>query len=219
VDWQAKLDAARSSHAERVSGGGEFQRDDLRLAGVASASWAEGLALLMLGRDEDASSVFARAAEEYATSERDAPTGSWGRPLAALRCRLLGGDMAGAEADARRTLAAGATASESPIALYAGVLAHLTLGDDDEAARLAEGLRGRDDFPAAVADALSGLARGDDGDYTTAVADVLHSFEQRDAFLEDVPVADTVLVLEQLARPRRLAARLRSPLLPAPAGA
>lgn len=46
---------------------------------------------------------------------------------------------------------------------------------------------------------------------------VLQSFETRDAYLEDVPVADTVLVLQALARRRGLAAelRLRSTLLPA----
>ena len=41
------------------------------------------------------------------------------------------------------------------------------------------------------------------------------SFEERDAFLEDVPVADTVLVLDALARERRLKlGPLRSALLP-----
>jgi hypothetical protein len=45
---------------------------------------------------------------------------------------------------------------------------------------------------------------------------VLRSFERRDAFLEDTPVADTVLVLDALARERGLPTeRLESPLLPA----
>ena len=43
---------------------------------------------------------------------------------------------------------------------------------------------------------------------------MLRSFEERDAYLEDSPVADTVLVLELLAADRGLAAGLRSPLLP-----
>jgi hypothetical protein len=43
---------------------------------------------------------------------------------------------------------------------------------------------------------------------------VLASFEAREAFLEDIPVADTVIVLEALAERRRMATRPRSSLLP-----
>ena len=43
---------------------------------------------------------------------------------------------------------------------------------------------------------------------------MVRSFEERDAYLEDIPVADTVLVLELLAADRGLAVGLRSPLLP-----
>ena len=51
--------------------------------------------------------------------------------------------------------------------------------------------------------------------YRDAAELVLRSFEEREAYLEDVPVADTVLVLEALAERRGLAAGLESPLLPA----
>ena len=63
-------------------------------------------------------------------------------------------------------------------------------------------LRDRADFPQAVADALVTLAAADRAGYLLAVEDVLESFEQRDAYLEDVPVADTVLVLQRLAEVR-----------------
>jgi hypothetical protein len=43
---------------------------------------------------------------------------------------------------------------------------------------------------------------------------VLESFEQRNEYLEEIPVADTVLVLQALAAKRGLAAALSSPLLP-----
>jgi hypothetical protein len=43
---------------------------------------------------------------------------------------------------------------------------------------------------------------------------VLDSFETRDAYLEDIPVADTVLVLQALAARRGLEAALSSELLP-----
>jgi len=50
--------------------------------------------------------------------------------------------------------------------------------------------------------------------YTEAVEAVLRSFEAREAYLEDIPVADTVIVLQALAARRGLAAELESPLLP-----
>ena len=50
--------------------------------------------------------------------------------------------------------------------------------------------------------------------YTYAVESVLESFEQRDEYLEEVPVADTVMVLQALAERRGIAADLASPLLP-----
>ena len=43
---------------------------------------------------------------------------------------------------------------------------------------------------------------------------MLRSFETRDEYLEDLPVADTVLVLQALAGRRGMAAGLSSPLLP-----
>ena len=54
----------------------------------------------------------------------------------------------------------------------------------------------------AVADALVTIAAADRAGYMLAVEDILESFEQRDDFLEDVRVADTVLVFQQLARTR-----------------
>jgi len=41
-------------------------------------------------------------------------------------------------------------------------------------------------------------------------------FETREEYLEDIAVADTVLVLQALATRRELAAELASPLLPSP---
>ncbi len=58
------------------------------------------------------------------------------------------------------------------------------------------------------------LAAGDRLGYVEAVESVLESFETRDAYLEDVPVADTVIVLQALAARRDLAADLSSPLIP-----
>ena len=50
--------------------------------------------------------------------------------------------------------------------------------------------------------------------YVEAVESVLGSFERRSDYLEDVAVADTVLVLQALAEPRGMRADLDSRLLP-----
>ena len=75
--------------------------------------------------------------------------------------------------------------------------------------------RTHDTFPSAVADALAFVAAEDVVGYVEAVEAVLESFESRDVYLEDMPVADTVLVLQVLAARRGIAApELESELLP-----
>ncbi len=188
-----------------------------QLVRMAMAAGATGLARLMQGRDDDAREWLVRAAERYRESWAAAPPGSWGRPIGALKARVLAGDAAGAGDDAAWTLEAVPSGEESPIGTYAATLALLVLGRDAEAATRAEGLRGAEGFPADVAEALAALARGDAAGFREASASVLRSFEERDAYLEDLPVADTVLVLERLAENRGFAAGLRSTLLPPPA--
>ena len=58
------------------------------------------------------------------------------------------------------------------------------------------------------------IAAQDQLGYIEAIEQVLESFETRDEYLEDLPVADTVMVLQALAARRGLAAELSSPLLP-----
>jgi hypothetical protein len=181
---------------------------------MGNAAGGAGLALLMDGRIDDAATWFARAAERYRESFDDAPPGSWGRPIGAVKSRLLAGDWLGAEADARWALEAGSAEAESPIGRYAASLALLVLDWDKEARPLTASIQGRDDFPPDVADALAALA-ADDGDaYAAAVRSVLHSFETREEYLEDIPVADTVMVLQALASRRDVSVPLESPLLP-----
>jgi hypothetical protein len=79
----------------------------------------------------------------------------------------------------------------------------------------ADAIRIGDGFPQAVGDALAYLAAQDVAGYAEAVEEVLDSFAEREAYLEDLPVADTVLVLQALARRREMQAELSSPLLPA----
>ncbi|MBA2476040.1 MAG: hypothetical protein H0V40_08840, partial [Actinobacteria bacterium] len=155
-----------------------------------------------------------RAAERYRESLEGAPAGSWGRPIGALKARLLAGDAAGARGEAEWTLGLGAEEAESPIGRYAACLALLVLGRWTEARPLADGLRTHDGFPAPVGDALATIAAEDPLGYVEAVESVLESFEQREEYLEDIPVADTVLVLQALAGRRSMAAELESRLLP-----
>jgi hypothetical protein len=186
-----------------------------QLTRMGNAAGGAGLALLMQGRRDEAAVWLARAAERYRESFETAPPGSWGRPIAAVKARVLAGDWAGAGEDARWALETGAARSESPVGAYAGCLALLVLGRDDEARPLAASLRGRDDFPADVAHTLHALAAADQAAYERAVRGVLRSFETREEYLEDIPVADTVLVLQALAARRGLAVELSSALLPA----
>ena len=88
------------------------------------------------------------------------------------------------------------------------------LGDWEHARIHADAIRIRDDFPRDVGDALAMIAAEDVVGYVEAVESVLESFETREDYLEDVPVADTVIVLQALAARRNMAADLTSDLLP-----
>ena len=185
-----------------------------QLTRMGNAAYGAGLAELMLGESEQAGEWLTKAARTYEESYADAPPGSWGRLVAMIKSSILADDWSGAEAYSRRTLDEGAADTDSPIGRYAAALALLTLGRDEEARAAADSIRERDDFPHDVADALATLAAEDVLGYTYAVESVLESFEQRDEYLEEIPVADTVLVLQALARRHRMAAELASPLLP-----
>jgi hypothetical protein len=132
-----------------------------------------------------------------------------------LKSRLLAGDWDAVREEARWTLDQGAGAAESPIGRYAACLASLVLERWEDARVLAVGLRLDAGFPHDVGDALAFIAAHDRLGYVEAVESVLRSFETREAYLEDIPLADTVLVLQALAASRDIAAALDpSPLLP-----
>jgi hypothetical protein len=182
---------------------------------MGNAAAGAGLSLLMQGTTEDAREWFDRACERYRESWDDAPPGSWGRPIAILKARVLAGNWARAERDARWTLEQGADEAPTPIGRYAAALAHAVLFQWDEVRILADALRVDESFPHDVANALAALASPDPIAYIEAVESVLESFEARDAYLEDLPAADTVLVLQALAERRGLEpAKLESELLP-----
>lgn len=183
-----------------------------QLTRMGNAAGAAGLAELMSGGDGRA--WFARAAERYRESWEHAPPGSWGRPIGAIKARILAGDWDGAADDARWAIDAGAGQSESPIGRYAAALAHGVLGQWNDMRVHADFARTHEAFPNEVADALAFIAAEDVVGYVEAVEAVLESFETRDDYLEDMPVADTVLVLQALAGRRHMATELESELLP-----
>jgi hypothetical protein len=144
-----------------------------QLTRMGNAAGGAGLALLMQARDDEASEWLHRAAEQYRESMADAPPESWGRPIGTMKALVLAGDWEAAEDAARWALDLGAAASASPIGRYAGTLAHLILGDDDEARPLAGAIRERDDFPHDVANALATIAAEDRLGYTYAIESFL----------------------------------------------
>ena len=217
VDWaeHSRREDARYRDGEARLPEAEDQDSRQRqLTRMGNAAAGVGLARLMAGDTEEGREWFARAVERYRESYELAPPGSWGRPIAILKARILSGDWDGAESDARWTLEQGAGDAESPIGRYAATLALLVLGRDQEARVLADGLRTRDDFPASVADALAYIAAEDTLGYSDAIEAVLETFETREDYLEDLPAADTVVVLQAFAARRDMAAELSSPLLP-----
>jgi len=186
-----------------------------QLTRMGNAAGGAGLALLMTGRDDEAAEWFRKAADRYYESIAGAPPGSWGRPIGAMKALILADDWELAEDAAYWALALGAAESESPIGRYAAALALLVLGRDHDAVIHADTIRTSDGFPRDVGDALAFIAAHDLVGYAYAVESVLDSFETREEYLEDIPVADTVLVLQALAARRGIADELSSSLLPA----
>jgi hypothetical protein len=218
TDWAEHAEREESRYRDGEARLPDTEDDDSRqrqLTRMGNAAAGAGVAYLMAGDGERAREWFDRAVEQYRESFPLAPPGSWGRPIAMIKARILAGDWEGAETEARWTLEQGAGAAESPIGRYAAGLALLVLGRDQDARVVADGLRTHVDFPAAVGDAMAFIAAEDVVGYAEAIEFVLRSFETRDEYLEDIPVADTVIVLQALAARRGMAAELNSPLLPA----
>jgi hypothetical protein len=215
ADWE--LHAVRAQ--ERYEDGAARLPDDpderqRQLTRMGNAAWAAGLSLLMLGRRDAAEEWLLRAADTYRESWSDAPPGSWGRPIGAMKSRLIAGDIDGAREDAHWAVDAGATSSESPIGRYAAALADLVLEENSAARALIPTLRGAESIPPAVVDSLAVLGERDASAYNRSVRALVADFESREEFLEDIPVADTVLAFQALAAERGLAVALSSPVLP-----
>jgi hypothetical protein len=210
VSFEELLDRERGRYEDGLA-----RLDPGQLVRLGNAAYGAGLALLMLGRADEAGAWLDRAAARWRESWEHATPTSWGRPIGAVKAALIAVREDDATAHARWALELGTATAESPIGRYAAALALLALGRDAEALAAAESIQDRKDFPSAVAAALAALAAGRARDYGVAARAVLSSFESREEYLEDVPVADTVIVLQRLAARRGIDARLpASPVLP-----
>jgi hypothetical protein len=207
MNWIPTAEAKKSRFEEQH---GEL--DERSIVRKGNTAYAAALALLMAG-DADSAEWFKRAAATWRESWNGGE--SWGRPIGALKASLLAHDEVAVEELAPWALSLGTATAESPIGRYAAVLALLALERWPEARHVAESLRERDDFPRDVADALAYIAAHDVVGYIEAVESVVDSFETRDDYLEDIAVADTALVLQELARRRGIEHALpASPVLP-----
>jgi hypothetical protein len=209
VDFLESFERERSRYADGVA-----RLVPEQLVRIGNAAYGAGLSLLMLDRDAEAGEWLGRAAARWRESWEHATPTSWGRPIGAIKAAVIA-ERDSAQGYSRWALELGSEQAESPIGRYAATLALLVLHRWPEAGEVARTLCRRDEFPTAVAESLAATADGSRERYAAAVEAVLESFESREDYLEDVPVADTVLVLQACARQRGIAVDLReSAVLP-----
>ena len=183
------------------------------LQGEAVALEGEAHRALLAGDDVAARDALRAASDRYRASWDVAPPAAYGRLVGMVKAAVLAGEATTA---ARFVRSAVEEPPPSPTAAYALAVAALVEGDDELAGRAAEVMRGGSEAFGRAADAIAALARGDGSAYADAVEAIVADFAGRDDHLTGVPIADTALMLERLAAPRRLAAAPASPLMPRP---
>jgi hypothetical protein len=102
----------------------------------------------------------------------------------------------------------------SPTSAYALAIAALVHDDRELAARAAATMREGSEAFQRTADAIVALAVRDDDAYRQALQAIVEDFEGRDEHLTGVPIADTALMLERLAKARGMAVHPTSEMLP-----
>lgn len=187
---------------------------DLMLAAIAAEGEAHGA--LLAGDTEAAAAKYGRAVELYRASWALAPPKSYGRLVGLLKAAVLGGTAKSAADEVRAELEDDADAAGSPVASYVLAVAALIKNDDDAVAPLAEVMEPRGGAFERTAAALRALAAGDADAYAAAAAAIADDFAAREEHLTGVPIADTAIMLELIARERGLAAELDSPLMRLP---
>ena len=155
----------------------------------------------MAGDREEAAEWLRRSAARYRESwDAGAATDAWGRPIGAMKALLIAGDDAGdaarwaldagAAGRSRRSAATpGCSRCSSSAATRRRALSPRRSATTSRATSRPRSRRSRQATPAA---------------YRGRGRVVRRSFEEREAFLEDVPVPDTALALDALAARRGL---------------
>ncbi|HEX3873632.1 MAG TPA: hypothetical protein VHW26_05775 [Solirubrobacteraceae bacterium] len=183
---------------------------ELMTAAIATETVAHTAATA--GDAAAARAAFREAAATYRASWELASPTSFGRLVGMLKAAILAGDGIDDARYVEAALAGGE--ARSPTAAYAQAVAALALADDGRAAEWAELMRSASPAFVRTATAITALASADADAYRTAVVEIVDDFAGRDAHLTGVPIADTALMLEVLAGPRRLCVDLDGPLLP-----
>ena len=94
TDWGALARQREERYRDgesRLPETGDADQRQRQLTRMGNAAGAAGLAHLMVG-DGEAAEWFHRAAARYRESWEDAPPGSWGRPIGAIKSLILAGD-------------------------------------------------------------------------------------------------------------------------------
>jgi hypothetical protein len=188
-------------------------RKHQELMTAAVARDGEAHRALIDGELEVARAAFAQAADLYRQSWEAAPPTAYGRLVGMLKSAVLAGG-GGAEAEYVRGALTDAD-PDSATAAYARALAALVLGQDDDARAWATGMNAGGEAFARAGATIAALAAGDGARYEQAMVAIVRDFEQRAEHLTGVAVADTALVLAELAARRGVTVAIESPVLPA----
>jgi hypothetical protein len=190
----------------------EQRVDHRELMAAAIERDGEGQRALLAGDTVSARAAFSAASDLYRRSWEAAPSGAFGRLVGMLKSAVLadGGER---EAEYVRGALAGGEEG-SPTASYALAIAALIDGDDGTAKGSAALMRHGSEAFARAADAIASLCERDEIGYAVSIKAIVSDFEARPRHLTAVPIADTALMLERLARRRGIKADVESPLLP-----
>ena len=192
----------------------EGEHRDLMLAAIAAEG--EAHAALLAGDTQEAGEKYAQAVDLYRRSWALAPPKSYGRLVGLLKAAVIGGSADEAADEVRAELGDDPDAAGSPVASYVLAVAALIKNDDDAVPALAEVMEPRGGAFERTAAALRALAAGDREAYAAAATAIADDFASREEHLTGVPIADTAIMLELIARERGLAAELDSPLMRLP---
>ena len=190
----------------------EAEPDHRELMVAAIERDGAGQRALLDGDGEAARREFADAAELYRRSWEAAPPASYGRLVGMLKSAVLAG---GGEDEARFARAELPDDADSPPAAYAHALAALIARDDAAARRWSGTMRAGSEAFDRTAEAIDALAAGDSERFSAALGEIVRDFEQRSEHLTGVPIADTAVMLQELAARRGTTAAVQSPVLPA----